>query len=82
MGDKLLLKAKDESLGGDEEQAYILYMRFLDVVKEIRKSKSYKKGKAEFDSLLPPRKLKEALDRAEVLSESLRERYRGKKRGN
>lgn len=78
MGDKILLKAKDESLGGDEEQAYILYMRFVDVVKEIQSSKTYKRDKKELDSLLPVRKVMEALDEAEALSESLKKRYASK----
>ena len=78
MGDKLLLKAKDESLSGDDEQAYILYMRFVDVVKEIRSSKTYKKDKRELDSLLPPRKVVEAIGQAESLSESLKKRYASK----
>lgn len=44
-------------MGGDEEQAYILYMRFLDIYKIIRASKDFKKDKAEINQLLPNSKV-------------------------
>ena len=77
MAEKLLLKAKDESLAGDEEQAYILYMRFVDLVKAVIASKEYKRSKKEFDKLLPSKRISEALTNAENLSASLKERYEG-----
>ena len=57
IADKVLLKAKDELMGGDQEQAYILYMRFIDMYKIIRSSKDYKKEKAEINQLLPTSKV-------------------------
>lgn len=51
------MKAKDELMGGDEEQAYILYMRFIDIYKIIRSSKDYKREKPEIDQLLPNSKV-------------------------
>ena len=56
--DKLLLKAKDEMLQGDEEKAYIFYMRFVDAYKIISSSKEYKKDRAEITKLLPKSKVR------------------------
>lgn len=44
-------------MGGDQEQAYILYMRFIDMYKIIRSSKDYKKDKTEITQLLPTSKV-------------------------
>lgn len=57
IADKVLLKAKDELLAGDEEQAYILYMRFIDMYKVIRASKEFKRDKMEINQLLPTTKV-------------------------
>jgi hypothetical protein len=75
LAEKILLKARDEVLGGDEEQAYVLYMRFIDVFQSIRNSKTYKTEKKELNKLLSPAKASKALDEAERLSKSLRERF-------
>lgn len=75
MAEKILLKARDEVLGGDEEQAYVLYMRFIDVFQCIRNSKTYRIEKKELDKLLSPTKASKALDEAERLSKSLKERF-------
>ena len=57
LADKVLLKARDELLAGDEEQAYILYMRFIDMYKVIRASKEFKKNNGEILKLLPTSKV-------------------------
>ena len=75
LAEKILLKARDEVLGGDEEQAYVLYMRFIDVFQSIRSSKTYRMEKKEMDKLLSPTKASKALDEAERLSKSLKERF-------
>jgi hypothetical protein len=54
----VLLKAQDELLNGDEEQAYILYMRFIDMYKIIYASKEYKRDKGEINKLLPMSKVR------------------------
>ncbi len=77
LAEKLILRAKDEELAGDEEQAYVLYMRFVDVVKAVRGSKEFKKDKKYFNDLLPTRRISDALDSAERLSASLKKRYEG-----
>ena len=75
LAEKILLKARDEVLSGDEEQAYVLYMRFIDVFQSIRNSKTYRMEKKEMDKLLSPTKASKALDEAERLSKSLKERF-------
>ena len=77
MADKLLLKATTESMEGDQELSYILYMRFVDVVKVVTGSKEYKKDKTELSKLLPTRRITEALTKAETLSSCLEQRYAG-----
>ena len=74
--EKIFLKARDAKLQDrDEEQAYVLFMRFLDVVSCIRKSREYKSSKREFDKLLPTARFTQALDEAEELAKHLEERY-------
>lgn len=53
----MLLRAKDELMNGDEEQAYVLYMRFVDMYKIIYASKEYKRDKSDFNRLLPSSKV-------------------------
>lgn len=43
--EKLYLSAYDKYLEGDQEHAYILLLRYLDVVQAIRNSKEYKQNK-------------------------------------
>ena len=75
LAEKVLLRARDEVLSGDEEQAYVLYMRFIDIFQCIRSSKTYKTEKRELDKILSPGKASKALDEAEKLSRSLKERF-------
>ena len=74
LAEKVLLRARDEVLSGDEEQAYVLYMRFIDIFQCIRSSKTYKTEKRELDKILSPGKASKALDEAERLAHSLKER--------
>lgn len=43
--DKLYVNAKDAQLNGDEEKAYVLYMRYYHVLNGIWKDSSYKAKK-------------------------------------
>ena len=43
--EKIFLKARDAQLSGDEEQAYVLFMRVGDAFSNIRKSRDYKTSK-------------------------------------
>ena len=45
LADKLYVNAKDCQLNGDEEKAYVLYMRYYHVLKSIWKDSTYKKKK-------------------------------------
>lgn len=45
LADKIYVNAKDAQLNGDEEKAYVLYMRYYHVLKSIWKDSSYKKKK-------------------------------------
>lgn len=76
MAEKIFLKARDARLqDGDEEEAYVLFMRFLDAISHIRQSREYKSNKKEFDKLLPSSRATQALEEAEKLSKHLQERY-------
>lgn len=73
---QILLKNASESyLEGDQEKAYVLYMRFFNVVTCIKKSKEYNKDKSYYDMLIGDKNCKMAIERAEQLSESLNLRY-------
>ena len=58
IADKILLKAKDELLEGDEEQAYVFYMRFIDIYQNISALKMDKKDRVEVQKLLPVAKVR------------------------
>ena len=45
IADKLYVNAKDAHLNGDEEKAYVYYMRYYYVLKSIWKDPSYKAKK-------------------------------------
>ena len=72
--DKMLKEAEHSDKLMDEERAYVLFMKYFNVVTFLKKSADYKKQKAYFDDLLGVKNLLQAIDRAEKLSESLKER--------
>ncbi|XP_018493956.1 ubiquitin carboxyl-terminal hydrolase 8 [Galendromus occidentalis] len=67
----ILQKANKEFESGDEESAFVLYMRFADVGETLQKKELI--GNSERNSFLED--LKKAVTRCEQLSISLRERY-------
>jgi ubiquitin carboxyl-terminal hydrolase 8 len=73
--DKLYLAAHDKIYEGDQEYAYVLLLRYFDVVSAVRNSKEYKTNKKSLEGLLDLNKFKSALTDAEKLSGTLRERY-------
>ncbi|KAL5469338.1 hypothetical protein EMCRGX_G030588 [Ephydatia muelleri] len=75
LAEKIFLKARDERLSGDEENSYILFMRFLDVANTLKKSDEYKSNKKEFDQHINPTRFREAIEEAENLAKSLKDRY-------
>lgn len=73
---KVYNEAHNSYEAGDEERAYILYMRFCDVYQKITKTQAYKKDSKFVESLLNGSvKMKEALTVCETLSHSLKKRY-------
>ena len=73
--DKMLKEAEQGDMLGDEERAYVLYMKYFNVVTFLKKSADYKKQKQYYDSLLGQKNLLKSIDKAEELAESLKERY-------
>uniref|UniRef100_H2ZHP1 Ubiquitin carboxyl-terminal hydrolase n=1 Tax=Ciona savignyi TaxID=51511 RepID=H2ZHP1_CIOSA len=59
----------------DEERAYILYMKYLDLVGKIRKSSEFKKDPKHYSLLLGKVSIDKALTNAEKTSVSLKKRY-------
>ncbi|XP_059622258.1 ubiquitin carboxyl-terminal hydrolase 8 [Phlebotomus argentipes] len=60
----------------DEEQSFVLYMKYFNVVQSIRNASDYLTHKNYVATLLGTNlKQKKALDRTEALSKSLRKRY-------
>lgn len=45
LADKIYLKARDASLSGDEEEAYVLFMRFYEVFNTIKSSREYRSSR-------------------------------------
>ncbi|KAL4216469.1 Ubiquitin carboxyl-terminal hydrolase 8 [Mactra antiquata] len=73
--DKVLKEAQHSDMIQDEERAYVLFMKYFNVVTTLKKSNDYKKQKAYYDDLLGSKNLLAAIDKAEELSTSLKERY-------
>ena len=70
-----VLKQADKSRSdGDQEMAYILFMRYMDLVKKIKNSQEYKKDRGYFDGMIgkEPHRVMMA---AEELSKSLDKSY-------
>ncbi|KAK7113963.1 ubiquitin carboxyl-terminal hydrolase 8-like isoform X2 [Littorina saxatilis] len=60
---------------GDEEKAFIMYMRYFNIVKQVKINADYKKNKQYYDNLIGQKNQVRAIERAELLAESLKERY-------
>ncbi|XP_066270797.1 ubiquitin carboxyl-terminal hydrolase 8-like isoform X2 [Branchiostoma lanceolatum] len=72
---KLYKAAVEHSLLGDEEKAYVLYMKYFNIYGHIRKSKDFKKEESYYAKLMGSSNAKKAIEAAEKLSKSLNERY-------
>ncbi|XP_075923030.1 ubiquitin carboxyl-terminal hydrolase 8 isoform X2 [Petromyzon marinus] len=72
---KVLKQAEVYGLERDEENAYMLYMRFLHIVDHLRKTPEFVRDKGFFLSLLGSDNFSKAVREAERLSESLKNRY-------
>ncbi|XP_068131483.1 ubiquitin carboxyl-terminal hydrolase 8 [Hyperolius riggenbachi] len=72
---KIFQKAEECRLDGDEEKAYVFYMKFLFVFDLIKKRADFKQNQDYFKSLIGPATIKRAVEEAEKLSKSLKNRY-------
>ncbi|KAG9341355.1 hypothetical protein JZ751_019461 [Albula glossodonta] len=72
---KILKAAEESRLDGDEEKAYVLYMKYLTVYDIIKKRPDFKQQQDFFLSMLGPASFKKAIEQAEKLSDSLKLRY-------
>lgn len=72
---KIIQKAEECRLDGDEEKAYVFYMKFLFVFELIKKRSDFKQNQDYFKALIGPSTIKRAIEEAEKLSKSLKNRY-------
>ncbi|XP_075064034.1 ubiquitin carboxyl-terminal hydrolase 8 [Mixophyes fleayi] len=72
---KIFKKAEECRLDGDEEKAYVLYMKFLSVFELVKKRADFKQNQDYFKSLLGPSTILKSIEEAEKLSNSLKNRY-------
>ncbi|KAM5171304.1 ubiquitin carboxyl-terminal hydrolase 8 isoform 2-T2 [Mantella aurantiaca] len=72
---KIFQKAEECRLDGDEEKAYVFYMKFLFVFDLIKKRPDYKQNQDYFKALIGPSSIVKAVEEAEKLSNSLKNRY-------
>lgn len=72
---EIYLAAQSAYRGGDEELAFILYMRFCHIVGSLQKKEDFRKKQTELTALLGGNEcLRNALNTAEILRKSLIER--------
>ena len=72
---KLLSSAKENEINGDQEKAYVLFYKYFELYKAVRKSVEYKKDKIYYDSMVNPKDVKEVIEHLESLNILLKERY-------
>ncbi|KAG8440543.1 hypothetical protein GDO86_006330 [Hymenochirus boettgeri] len=72
---KIFQKAEECRLEGDEEKAYVFYMKYLFVFELIKKRSDFKQNQEYYKSLLGPSTILKSVEEAEKLSESLKNRY-------
>ena len=72
---KLLSSAKENEINGDQENAYVLFYKYFELYKAVRKSVEYKKDKIYYDSMVTSKDVKEVIEHLESLNIILKERY-------
>lgn len=73
--EQVFKKAEEMNLLGDEESAYVMYMRFFNLISAIKKTAEYKKNTKYFNEMIGAKNSIRAIAQAEELSESLKNRY-------
>ncbi|XP_070547285.1 LOW QUALITY PROTEIN: ubiquitin carboxyl-terminal hydrolase 8-like [Ptychodera flava] len=72
---KVFNAADSEFKSGDEEKAYVFFMKYFNIVKQIHNTNQYKADKKFFDQLLGKNNVIKAIEKAEELSKQLERRY-------
>lgn len=72
---KIFKTAEESRLDRDEEKAYVLYMKFVNVYNLIKIRPDFRQDQDYFHSILGLTNIKKAIEEAERLSESLKLRY-------
>ncbi|KAJ8311552.1 hypothetical protein KUTeg_010907 [Tegillarca granosa] len=73
--EKMMKEAEAQDLLGDEERAYVLYMKYFNVITIIKKTADYRKQKDYYDSLIGKKNILKAITKAEELSSNIKDRY-------
>ncbi|CAN7984220.1 unnamed protein product [Ixodes hexagonus] len=71
----VLQKADLDRDMGDEERAYVLYVRYFTMVQLVRKHRDYKKDTAKYDEAVMIKQCPRVMETMEKLKESLIKRY-------
>ncbi|XP_071942708.1 ubiquitin carboxyl-terminal hydrolase 8-like [Antedon mediterranea] len=80
--EKAYQEADKASKANDEERAYVLFVKYMNIFTWIKKHKEYIKDKGFYDSLLGSKRFVKAIEQAEQLQESLTKRYDNRKQEN
>ncbi|XP_029645889.1 ubiquitin carboxyl-terminal hydrolase 8 [Octopus sinensis] len=72
---RLLKEAELCENTGDEEKAYVMYMRFFNLITSIKRTAEYKKDEPYYNNMIGSKNLKKAIKQAECLQKSLNYRY-------
>ena len=75
---KVLQNAENALEAGDQEKAYVLFFKYVELSNTIRKSKEYLKDKTYYDSMVSKKSLGIAIGHLETLTPLLEERYEDK----
>ncbi|XP_074661090.1 ubiquitin carboxyl-terminal hydrolase 8-like isoform X2 [Tubulanus polymorphus] len=73
--EKVFRSAEDHAVETDEEKAYVLYMKFFNIIACVKKTSDYRKNEKFYRELIGTANLIKAINEAEILSKSLKERY-------
>ena len=76
---KILSDAK-ECENGDQEKSYVLFFKYCEFARAMRRSPEYKRDKLYYDSMVSSKNVKDALDHLHSLTLVLEERYDEKRR--
>ncbi|XP_043219713.1 ubiquitin carboxyl-terminal hydrolase 8-like [Amphibalanus amphitrite] len=73
--DTVYKSAAEALRAGDEERAFVLFMRYMEIHNQIRSKPEYKKDEKYYNSLLGMKKFEQALGVCERLQTDLKNRY-------